>query len=256
MPPSVHGVTCLVSAAECSVSLWCLTGQFSLQRSYPYVSVMLGNGTLSYDHDRDGRSTELGGCTALVRNAIYDTFLLIRYSRNRLKACLYLSISTSRRISTRLVYSYSSFQYTSLEKIIIFFSLVLLPSWRWMWMGRRNGKNVLTSQDCIYLQDTSLVPRQPPVIFQVWHVNLCQFATSAGSDRSLHIIPTDFHAVLDNHDIISLKLYQLTVQRNAEAEEEEEEEVTIPRVDNINLFQGKNHPIPIHLFDKADVIID
>lgn len=45
---------------------------------------MLGNGTLSYDHDRDGRATELGGCTALVRNAIYDTFLLIRYSRNRL----------------------------------------------------------------------------------------------------------------------------------------------------------------------------
>lgn len=119
-------------------------------------------------------------------------------------------------------------------------------------MGRRNGKNVLTSQDCIYLQDTSLVPRLPPVIFQVWHVNLCQFPTSAGPDRSLHIIPTDFHAVLDNHDIISLKLYQLTVQRSAE----EEEEVTIPRVDNINLFQGKNYPISIHLSDKADVIID
>lgn len=69
----------------------------------------------------------------------------------------------------------------------------------------------------------------------------------------LHIIPTDFHAVLDNHDIISLKLYQLTVQRSAE---EEEEEVTIPRVDNINLFQGKNHPISSYLSDKADVIID
>lgn len=68
------------------------------------------------------------------------------------------------------------------------------------------------------------------------------------------MIPTDLHAVLDNHDIISLKLYQLTVQRGAE--EEEEEEVTIPRVDNINLFQGKNHPISIYLSDKADVIID
>lgn len=58
---------------------------FSWQRSFPYVSVMLGNGTLSYDHDRDGRPTELGGCTALVRNALYDTFLLIRYSGNRLR---------------------------------------------------------------------------------------------------------------------------------------------------------------------------
>lgn len=84
---------------------------------------MLGNGTLTYDHDRDGRATELGGCTALVRNSIYDTFLLIRYSRNRLKACLYLSIYMLRRISTHLVYSYSSFQYTSLENLIIFFSI-------------------------------------------------------------------------------------------------------------------------------------
>ena len=50
---------------------------------------MLGNGTLSYDHDRDGRPTELGGCTALVRNAIYDTFLLIRYSGNRLRVRAY-----------------------------------------------------------------------------------------------------------------------------------------------------------------------
>lgn len=37
-----------------------------------------------------------------------------------------------------------------------------------------------------------------------------------------------------------MKLYQLTVQRSAE---EEEEEVTIPRVDNINLFQGKHLPV-------------
>ncbi|XP_069380418.1 lectin, mannose-binding 2-like b isoform X4 [Paralichthys olivaceus] len=53
-------------------------------RTFPYISVMLGNGTLSYQHDQDGRRTELGGCTALVRNAIFDTFLLIRYTKNRL----------------------------------------------------------------------------------------------------------------------------------------------------------------------------
>lgn len=45
---------------------------------------MVGNGTLSYDHDQDGRPTELGGCAAAVRNAIHDTFLLVRYSRNTL----------------------------------------------------------------------------------------------------------------------------------------------------------------------------
>ncbi|MEQ2222157.1 VIP36-like protein, partial [Ilyodon furcidens] len=53
-------------------------------RTFPYVSVMLGNGTLSYDHDRDGRPTELGGCSAMTRNSIYDTFLLVRYSKNML----------------------------------------------------------------------------------------------------------------------------------------------------------------------------
>lgn len=112
-------------------------------------------------------------------------------------------------------------------------------------MELRNGKTALTSQDFIYLQDTSLVPRLPLVIFQVWHINIFQFPTSAGS------IQTDVHVVVDNHDIISLKLYQLTVQRSAE----EEEEVTIPRVDNIDMFQGKNHPISINLFNK-DVIVD
>ena len=45
---------------------------------------MVGNGTLPYDHDRDGKTTELGGCTALVRNVNHDTFLLIRYMKNRL----------------------------------------------------------------------------------------------------------------------------------------------------------------------------
>lgn len=47
------------------------------------------------------------------------------------------------------------------------------------------------------------------------------------------------HVPLDNHDIISMKLYQLTVYRTTE-EEEEEEEVTIPSVDNMEQFQGSH----------------
>lgn len=45
---------------------------------------MVGNGTISYDHERDGRATELGGCNAMVRNLKHDTFLFIRYVRRRL----------------------------------------------------------------------------------------------------------------------------------------------------------------------------
>lgn len=48
------------------------------------MSAMVGNGSLSYDHDQDGRPTELGGCAAAVRNAVHDTFLLVRYSKNTL----------------------------------------------------------------------------------------------------------------------------------------------------------------------------
>lgn len=45
----------------------------------------------------------------------------------------------------------------------------------------------------------------------------------------------------DNHDLISMKLYQLTVHRTPEEEkkkDEEEEELTVPRVDDMEQFQG------------------
>lgn len=54
------------------------------QRVFPYISAMVNNGSLSYDHERDGRPTELGGCTAIVRNIRYDTFLVIRYVKRHL----------------------------------------------------------------------------------------------------------------------------------------------------------------------------
>lgn len=54
------------------------------QRVFPYISAMVNNGSLSYDHERDGRLTEIGGCTAIVRNLRYDTFLVIRYVKRHL----------------------------------------------------------------------------------------------------------------------------------------------------------------------------
>lgn len=56
----------------------------SLQRVFPYISAMVNNGSLTYDHSKDGRWTELAGCTADLRNQNHDTFLAIRYSRGRL----------------------------------------------------------------------------------------------------------------------------------------------------------------------------
>ncbi|KAK9523119.1 hypothetical protein VZT92_019538 [Zoarces viviparus] len=138
----------------------------NLDRLFPFVSVMLGNGSLSYDHDYDGRTTELGGCAAMTRNAVYDTLLLVRYSKNRLTLMVDVD-------------------------------------------GKQEWK------DCADV--TGL--RLPSGYFFG--------ASSATGDLS------------DNHDLIAMKLYQLTVERTPEEEEaeEEEEEVTIPRVDNMEQFQ-------------------
>ena len=68
-------------AGSCSLAAAALS---SLQRVFPYISAMVNNGSLTYDHSKDGRWTELAGCTADLRNQNHDTFLAIRYSRGRL----------------------------------------------------------------------------------------------------------------------------------------------------------------------------
>lgn len=47
--------------------------------------------------------------------------------------------------------------------------------------------------------------------------------------------------LIDNHDIISLKLYELTVIQSEKEEKEEEQEITIPSVDNIELLRCKTN---------------
>ncbi|CAK6959627.1 lectin%2C mannose-binding 2-like b [Scomber scombrus] len=131
-------------------------------RGFPFISMMLGNGTLSYNHDYDGRTTELGGCTAMARNAAYDTFLLVRYSKKRLTLMVNVD-------------------------------------------GKQEWK------DCADITGLRL-----PIGYFLG-------ASSATGDLS------------DNHDIISMKLYQLKVDKSPE--EEEEEEVLIPSVDNMEQFQ-------------------
>ncbi|XP_077441595.1 lectin, mannose-binding 2-like a isoform X2 [Vanacampus margaritifer] len=135
-----------------------------LERIFPFVLAMVGNGTISYDHERDGRPTELGGCNAMVRNLKHDTFLFIRYVRRRLTVMIDIDGQ---------------------------------HEWR----------------DCLDLPGVRL-----PKGFYFG-------ATAITGDLS------------DNHDIISLKLYQLTVLRSKQEEEEEEEEITIPSVDNMELLR-------------------
>ncbi|XP_053320630.1 VIP36-like protein isoform X1 [Spea bombifrons] len=131
------------------------------ERVFPYVSAMVSNGSLTYDHSRDGRPTELGGCTAILRNLNHDTFLVIRYVKRRLTVMVDID-------------------------------------------GKHEWK------DCLDVSGVRL-PRG------------YYFGTSAATGD-----------LSDNHDIISLKLYQLSVERTA-AEEAMDKEVFVPSVDNLKL---------------------
>ncbi|XP_074066133.1 VIP36-like protein isoform X1 [Macrotis lagotis] len=131
------------------------------ERVFPYVSAMVSNGSLSYDHERDGRPTELGGCTAMVRNLNHDTFLVIRYVKRRLTIMLDI-----------------------------------------------DGKHEW--RDCIDVPGVRL----PRGYF---------FGTSSVTGD-----------LSDNHDIISLKLFELTVERTPE-EEKLHRDVFLPSVDNMKL---------------------
>ncbi|XP_050304580.1 vesicular integral-membrane protein VIP36 [Anthonomus grandis grandis] len=49
---------------------------------HPYISAMVNNGSIHYDHDRDGTHTQLAGCTAKFRNVKHDTHIAIRYEND------------------------------------------------------------------------------------------------------------------------------------------------------------------------------
>jgi len=50
--------------------------------NHPYLSAMINNGSVHYDHDRDGTHTMIGGCEVKFRNFAHDTYLNIRYEND------------------------------------------------------------------------------------------------------------------------------------------------------------------------------
>lgn len=47
--------------------------------SHPYISVMVNNGTLHYDHESDGIHSELGGCECKFRGLEHEARILVQY---------------------------------------------------------------------------------------------------------------------------------------------------------------------------------
>ncbi len=64
---------------------------------------MANNGSLHYDHDRDGTHTIIAGCESPFRGRETDTFVAIRYQNDR------LTVSTA--IEGKNVFSHLMFNY-------------------------------------------------------------------------------------------------------------------------------------------------
>ncbi|XP_065654291.1 vesicular integral-membrane protein VIP36 isoform X2 [Hydra vulgaris] len=56
------------------------------QHEHPYISAQVSNGSIHYDHDRDGTHTQLAGCSVNFRGVAGETHVAIRYlgSKKRL----------------------------------------------------------------------------------------------------------------------------------------------------------------------------
>jgi len=60
------------------------SNQNTPNHQHPYLSAMVNNGSVSYDHDRDGKGTMLGGCEVKFRNKQHETWIAIRYENDKL----------------------------------------------------------------------------------------------------------------------------------------------------------------------------
>ena len=68
---------------EISARMWLVAKKlFPFQHNHPYLSAMISNGTMHYDHDRDGTHTMIGGCEVKFRNFEHDTWIAIRYEND------------------------------------------------------------------------------------------------------------------------------------------------------------------------------
>jgi hypothetical protein len=54
------------------------------QHNHPYLAAMINNGTIHYDHDRDGTHSLIGGCEVKFRNFEHETWIAIRYEDDTL----------------------------------------------------------------------------------------------------------------------------------------------------------------------------
>nr|XP_039247463.1 vesicular integral-membrane protein VIP36-like [Styela clava] len=56
--------------------------------TFPFITAMVNNGSMNYDHAGDGRQNSIGSCLASFRNKDFETSISIRYVKSRLTVSL------------------------------------------------------------------------------------------------------------------------------------------------------------------------
>ena len=145
---------------------------------------MVNNGTMSYDHDRDGTHTELAGCESQFRNAKEDTYVAIRYER--------------KRLTVRAKVLNNSVMFLVMTSNMLLFDRCRLTS-----KERTHGRSVLKLTESDFRPDISSERLLPLATSQV------------GREKTSQVNQTRIQCfdllIVDNHDIISMKLYDISV---------------------------------------------
>ncbi|CAG0886509.1 unnamed protein product [Darwinula stevensoni] len=61
-----------------------MNDQKPVRREHPIIQAVVNNGTLSYDHEKDGKVQELKRCPVKVQNLDHETYLSVRYEDDTL----------------------------------------------------------------------------------------------------------------------------------------------------------------------------
>jgi hypothetical protein len=74
------------------------------QRSGAYISALVNDGTIEYDHDADGTHQEMASCNADFRNKDFNTYARLIY-RQRVRANIILLLYTRSTPSLALMHA-------------------------------------------------------------------------------------------------------------------------------------------------------
>jgi lectin, mannose-binding 2 len=83
-PQPGHAFGCQEKFEGLGIFLDTFNNANTYEHEFPYISAMINDGNMTYQHDVDGGDDVVKGCPAFFRNLNQDTSLLVRYEDRRL----------------------------------------------------------------------------------------------------------------------------------------------------------------------------